>query len=461
MKNILKKTLPFFLIVILSYWAVKPLLVDGYFPVHDATQIERVYEMAKALKEGQFPVRWVADLGYGYGYPIFNFYSPLPYYVGAFLNLIGFNLLIATKGMFFLGIILSGFFMYLLAKEFWGKVGGLISALFYIYAPYHALDIYVRGAVGEFWAIAFLPLTFYGLYRVKKDSKWQSVFTGALGIAGVILSHNITALILFPILLALIVYWAIGLGSDKKINQAIPIIFSLSLGLGLSAFFWLPAITEANYTNVSSQIGGGADFRNHFIFLDQLWDSPWGFGGSAGRLSGISFKIGKIHLLVSLAVLIIALFKWIKRKIVKKEIFAATLLLVIAVFFSIDLSKPIWEKIEPMSYIQYPWRFLIFMIFPTSFLAGGILLLFNRMTVRLAVSAILLLFLIFFNIKYFSPKEFVAVKESDFTSEDNLKWKVSKISDEYLPPNFPIPKDPRDVVNQKIELSESEGSIEP
>ena len=53
------------IIFILSFWAVKPLFVDGYFPVHDATQVERVYEMSRALKEGQFPVRWVADLGYG------------------------------------------------------------------------------------------------------------------------------------------------------------------------------------------------------------------------------------------------------------------------------------------------------------------------------------------------------------------------------------------------------------
>lgn len=452
MQNILKKTLPLVVVATLSYWAIKPLFMNGYFPVHDATQVERVYEMAKALKEGQFPVRWVADLGYGYGYPIFNFYSPLPYYVGALLNILGLNLITATKGMFFLGIILSGFFMYLLAREFWGKLGGIISALFYIYAPYHALDIYVRGAVGEFWAIAFLPLAFYGLYRVKKDSKWQSVFTGALGIAGVILSHNITAMILFPILLGLLAYWVIGLFLAKKINQAAPIIFSLSLGLGLSAFFWLPAILEAGFTNVSSQIGGGADFRNHFIFLDQLWDAPWGFGGSAGRLSGLSFKIGKIHLLISLAVLILAIFEWTKRKMVKKEIFAAILLLVMAAFFSIDASKSIWEKIEPMSYIQYPWRFLIFMIFPASFLAGGILLFFNRKVIRLAVSAFLLLNLIFFNTKYFTPKEFVPAKESDFTSEDNLKWKVSKISDEYLPKNFSAPQDPNDVVRQKIEL---------
>src|SRR3990172_3966639 len=119
--------------------------------MHDDTQVVRVQQMAQALRDGQFPVRWVADLGYGYGYPIFNFYSPLPYYIGGFFNLIGFDALVATKIMFALGILLSGIFMYFLAREFWGEVGGIVSGLFYVYAPYHALDIYVRGAVDEFW----------------------------------------------------------------------------------------------------------------------------------------------------------------------------------------------------------------------------------------------------------------------------------------------------------------------
>src|SRR3990170_1206496 len=106
------------LIFLLSYWALKSLFIPGFFPIHDDTQVSRVYEMAKALKDGMFPVRWVADLGYGYGYPIFNFYAPLAYYVGGFFTLLGFYALISTKIMMILGILLSGVFMYLLARKF-------------------------------------------------------------------------------------------------------------------------------------------------------------------------------------------------------------------------------------------------------------------------------------------------------------------------------------------------------
>ena len=45
--------------------------------MHDVQQVARLQQMDKSLKAGQFPVRWVEDLGFGYGYPVFNFYPHL------------------------------------------------------------------------------------------------------------------------------------------------------------------------------------------------------------------------------------------------------------------------------------------------------------------------------------------------------------------------------------------------
>ena len=125
--KIVKNIFPIFIVLMLSFFSVKHLLMPGFFPIHDDTQVARVYEMGKALSDGMFPVRWVSDLGYGYGYPIFNFYAPLAYYVGGFFNVLGFDALVSTKIMMIIGIILSGVFMYLLARELWGEIGALIS----------------------------------------------------------------------------------------------------------------------------------------------------------------------------------------------------------------------------------------------------------------------------------------------------------------------------------------------
>ena len=131
----LKKYWGLVFVVLFSLFSILPFLSQGFFPMHDDTQVVRVYEMGKSLKDGMFPVRWVTDLGYGYGYPIFNFYAPLAYYVGGFFNVLGIDALVSTKAMMVLGIVFSGIFMYFLAREFWGEAGGIISGLFYLYAP--------------------------------------------------------------------------------------------------------------------------------------------------------------------------------------------------------------------------------------------------------------------------------------------------------------------------------------
>src|SRR5476651_1879562 len=130
------------LLFLLSFWAVKYLFNPGFFPIHDDTQVQRVFEMKKSLADGMFPVRWVSDLGYNYGYPIFNFYAPLAYYIGGSISLVGVDALTATKVIMAFGIIIAGLFMYLLAREFWGDIGGFVAGLLYLYAPYHAVDLY-------------------------------------------------------------------------------------------------------------------------------------------------------------------------------------------------------------------------------------------------------------------------------------------------------------------------------
>ena len=78
----LKKSWPFILGLVLSLSLLWPLLVAPSFKHHDDVSIIRLYEMDRCFKDGQIPCRWVPDLGNLYGYPLFNYYAPLPYYFG-------------------------------------------------------------------------------------------------------------------------------------------------------------------------------------------------------------------------------------------------------------------------------------------------------------------------------------------------------------------------------------------
>lgn len=428
------------IVLLLSFWSLRPLGDPGFFPMHDDTQVGRVVAMGRALRNGQFPVRWVSELGYGYGYPIFNFYGPLPYYVGGSLYALGLTGLAATKMMFALGIVGAGIAMYLALSPFVGHLGAIVASAFYMYAPYHAVQIYVRGAVGEFWVLVFLPLVFFGLGSKSK-------LIGGIGLAGAILSHTLlgyatTVLLVF----GLILYWAY-----RRLPSHVSL---LAIGLGFSAFFWLPAIFEFTYTNVRAQISPTANYVDHFVCLGQLWNAPWGFGGStAGCVDGISFKLGKLHIIGALAGV---LAFWLNRK---KDLTTYILIalgsMLTALFFTLPISGIIWKTIPQFAYIQYPWRFLTIAIFGLALLTSLIIAFSRNTLVRMTLAVISIAAVIFLNAKLFMPQYVYPKTAESFETTQELRFRVSKISDEYLPPEIIRPNNPEEAAKQAVVSSES------
>lgn len=460
----LKSILGLIIVILLSYLAITGIPQKGYFPMHDDTQVTRVYEMKLALADGIFPVRWSQNLGYGYGYPIFNFYAPLAYYTGGFLDLYFYDSLTATKAMIAIGLMLAGITMYFLGKSLWNPIGGTVAAILYMFAPYHALNVYVRGAVAETYAYAFVPLAFYGLWKVSTDRKWRYVIIGAFGLAGVILSHNLTALMLLPfygitVLLLSIITW-------RNIRTVSWVLIPLTgiIGTGIAAFYWLPALSEMQFTNVMSQVGGGADFRDHFVCLTQLWESQWGFGGSVpGCVDGLSLKIGKLHIIASILAVALGfiLLKFDKgKRTILLGIFGA---LLVSVFLTLPQSTIIWEAISPMAYFQFPWRFLLLCSFFTSLLIGAIPYALSNLTIKgttvkylpFIVGGVLVVGTVLLYQKLFIPQTVYEEPKVDYTDPETIRWEISKISDEYMPKNFEKPTSEDDLIESKITAIDS------
>jgi uncharacterized membrane protein len=442
-----------FLLIVFSYLAVAPLLKSGFYTMHDDTQVARVFVMQKALKDGMFPVRWVQDLGYGYGYPIFNFYAPLAYYVGGLLNLFGFTALGATKVMIVLGIVLAGIFMYLLAKEMWGEAGGFVAGILYIYAPYHALNVYVRGAIAEIWAYAFVPLVFYGLWKTYITGMWRYVVIGAVGYAGIILSHNLTAMMVTPFIFFVTLILVFQTVRMRLYRHSIFLVSPIFFGVLLAGFYWYPALNEMQFTNVSSQVGGAADFRNHFVCLEQLWSSQWLYGGSVkGCVDGLSFMLGKAHIVLAILAMIagIILLRGDKPRLI--ALLMTSIFLLVSVFVMLDYAQPLWELTTLMAYYQYPWRFLLLGSFFSSLLIGALLYCIAIVSTRFGskvpviTAVILSLGLALYYGRYFVPQEMVNKTSDDYTNEYALRWTASKLTDEYLPKGFLKPTDPADRV---------------
>lgn len=431
--QLIKKYFGVIFVVALSFWAVRSLFVPGFFPIHDDEQIGRLYDLYQSLAAGHFPPRLVPNLGFGYGYPFFNFYPHFAYYIALIFKLIGFSYIDSIKLMMISGFVFAAIAMYYLSKEFFGKLGGVVSAVAYTYAPYHALDSYVRGALAEFWSFVFLPLQFLFFYKLYQTFNYKYVVFLGLVNAGLILTHNLVALMSVPFIgiFLLVLFFS----TSKRAVFFVQSLISVLLGLGLSAYFWIPSLLEKQYTLVDILTKELANYNLHFVYIRQFWNSSWGFGGSIyGLLDGISFEVGKIHLIFVIVAVIISI------KLLKSKTQSGNILLLFIIFFFLSLflatfrSKFFWDLVPPLWYVQFPWRFLVFSVLFSSFLMGSISYITSKGNIRVYIGIAVIFFLIVANKDYFKPSEYLYGKvDSDYTKPEIIRFETSKLAFEYVP----------------------------
>ncbi len=430
--NFFKKHYYLFFLLLLAILAGRPLFQAGYFSYHDYQHLARFAELDKAIKSGHFPVRWSENLGFGYGYPIFVFYPPLIYYLAEIFHLIGFSFIVSFKMMLFLGFLLSAYFMYLLVKELLGKHAGFLSSALYLFVPYRAVTIYVRGAMAGFFSFVWIPAVFWSLIKFDKTKKRKFLFLSALFTSLVIITHSLIALP-FAFFLACFVFYLFFKSEFKNIKEYL--IYGL-LTLGMSCFFWLPSLALKEYTLVDRILTTElANYKIHFVYPQQLWDSLWAFGGSVeGLLDGMSFKIGKLHIIFAGLSIILLVFANKTKKKIKKYMYIFSIFLIVSIYLTLKISKPVWDIFKPLWYLQFPWRFLLFISLFISILSGFWLTFIKKKKIRILFLILVITLLLQYNLKLFWPQFiFPEKKDADYINQERIKWEVSKSSFEYLP----------------------------
>lgn len=442
-----KKNIIFIIFLFLiSFLTFFRLCRTGYFSMMDDMHVFRLEQFDKCLKDGQIPCRFIQDGGMGYGYPLFNYYSPLSYSIAEVFHLIGFSLINSLKITFSLCHIIGIFGMYLFASLFWGNLGGFISAVIFLLAPYQATDSWVRGAIAESLAINIIPWVFYFLTKFinLKKNKLALIFS----LTALLLSHNLISLAVAPVL---VVYSIFLLFKNKNFNfksilsLIIPVLFSV----GLSAFFTIPAFFEKNLVTVNTMTQGYFQYINHFATLNQLFISRfWGYGASLwGPVDDMAFSIGLVQWILPLISVIFLIIKKQKKYVGAVGLFS--LIFLFYTFLTHNKSTFIWQAFPFMSFYQFPWRFLSIVIFASSFIAGSIILLINK---KLQFFAVILISLttILLNFSYFKED----IWYSDLTDDQKLSteniiaqsgaglndyWpKSGKSSPISFAPNYPI-----------------------
>lgn len=373
------------LVLLLSLFALGPLLNPGYFwGAHDARHsVYFLFEFDRSIQEGILYPRWSPDFAFGYGYPFFNIYAPLAFYIGEGFHLLGMGFVEAVKAVFGLSVLLSGAGMYLFLRRRFGRAGALLSALAYVYIPYHLFDLYVRAALAESLALAVLPFVLWGFHEAVMRPDWGSIAGAGMAYAALMLSSNLITLMFTPVLALYVLFlvlcrlndgqpfrgWSTASilpGAAHLVHLAVPALLALLLGLGLSAIFWLPAILEQPYVRADQWLAGTYDYHDDFVYFFQLFSPYWGFGVSgAGPDDGVGFQLGAAHL--ALAFLALLFLGRLKDAGARRFVAFALAATAILVFMTTAPAAAIWERISFARFAQFPWRYFSLV---APFLAG-------------------------------------------------------------------------------------------
>jgi len=427
-------------ILFTSLFIVWPLMRSGYFPHHDDLQVIRIFEMRRCLSDGQLPCRWVPDMGYGNGYPLFNYYAPFPYYLGAvFSFVIGY--INSAKMLFAFPLVLGGVAMFFLVKRLTNVWGGLVAGLLYLLAPYRALDVYVRGALNESWAIAVVPLVFLFIYNLSLKASKLNFIGLTLALFVFLTSHNVMTVLFSPAL----VIWGVICFLIFRHQEFKVTVLATGLGVGMSLFFLLPAFMEKSLVQAESLTRFELDYHANFLAVKQLFQRGWGYGSSVvGASDNMSFQVGYPQVLVLFITPLVLLWGFIKRGLDTKKtwlLVVGYLLFVISLAMTHNRSTPVWDWFPILKYTQFPWRFLALGVFFSSWLGGLLTSLLEKQSLKLISLAVVLLSVVL-NLAYFRPERTIMVSDREKLSGNLWEEQQKGALLDYLPKTALEPKEP-------------------
>ena len=431
-------------LVISSFALFQPHL----FRVHDYVHGARIAQMTLALKDGHLPVIWTRDFGFGYGMPLFQFYAPLPYYVGSFFYLVGFSLSNAVRVLFFVPNLVSLVGAYFLGKKlFQSKLSGVLLASSFTLASYRGLNLFVRGAVSESWGMMTYPWILLASLLVIQEKRWGWLLL-TISLTTLLLSHNLSVVMFLPFaVLTTVIVWLVYLWQEEKLKNLkqlfqteiktfLIFVVSYLLAFGLSAFYTVPAFLEKSFTQVEKMVlGGYFNYRLHFIYLRQLLKDNWGYGGSTwGPNDDITFFLGwgqwlGLALALTVVIVFFSLVAWclIKNrnlsqvfksrllKLLRASLLTVSFLLIMGwtILLATEKTLLIWQSFEFLKFLQFPWRYLSVAVMFLS-LVIAVLPTFTRLFklnlwrwLIFGLSGLVILIVSATSMRYFRPKAYL------------------------------------------------------
>ena len=236
--------LSIFVIIFIGLILTLPVIFNDVFLAPDLLlHLHWSKHFSEQFWRGDFYPRWLLNMNAGFGSPTFFFYGPVPYYLTSLFYPLFANDSSAWYQLSLsasMGLIASGLSAYIWLRTITNKNSALIASIVYMALPYHlAIDLYSRFAFAEFWAFVWSPLILFFSVKILADHK--------IAIIGFAVSYALLSMTHLPtlIMFSLVpIFYILSMAAKRKRKKAlVHVIVAILLGIGLSAIYWLPAMT--------------------------------------------------------------------------------------------------------------------------------------------------------------------------------------------------------------------------
>ena len=305
--------------------------------------VESWMDVAGQWREGVFFPRWAEWANWGFGEPRFVFYPPFSWMAGAAIGSV-LPWKMAPGAYIWLVLIVAGMSMWRFAREWLRGPQANLAAVLYAANPYQLVIVYYRSAFGELLAAALLPLLIWAALRTIRG-EWRKVPILALVFAVVWLSNAPAAVIATYSLAVVIVT---GCMLRRSLWPLIPSGSAMVAGLGLAAFYTVPATWEQKWVQIAQIVSQDLQPSANFLFTR----------ANEPDFVAFNWKVSWVAAGLIAATAIAALATLRKRRELASAWWTLSVLAAVSIAMMLPPSLWLWRHLPKLWFIQFPWRWL-------------------------------------------------------------------------------------------------------
>ena len=315
------------------------------------------------IRHGTLYTRWIPFLGYGYGFPLSNYYPPLLYYVTEPFQLLGLDAPMALCLTLGLALVGAAVGIYAWVRDLFGSGPGVVAATAYVFSPYVMYTLINRASFSEMVALAWMPWGVWALRRYTVERRLAYGIGSALIVAAMLLSHLFTAYLFIASLLVYALALSCVMPNEKRprctqrLAAFLRLLWPMALGLGLAAFMWLPAMAESNLIQIERVLLIADPAKGDGLLpLAQVLGGP--------LLPNRTLPVAVVPPSLSSAAIVLALVGlvtgWValRSRELKAHLLVAVGITVVAVGMVTPTAQWLWRTVPLLRLSQLPHRFL-------------------------------------------------------------------------------------------------------